>query len=105
MVPVESFAIGWIDDIDYMDDECCLQLAPGDRIYLYSDGIPEGMDKDLNEFGDERMLEAITAAQEQAFDSSVKSLLETVQQWCVVNGPKDDISILGLELTPLGNAK
>ena len=102
LLKVESLAIGWVDGIDYSDDESTVQLSPGDRIYLYSDGIPEGMDKDLNEFGDDRMLQAITAAESQPFDSSVKSLLETVQEWCVVNGPKDDISIVGFELSPAG---
>ena len=47
LLATEGFAIGWVDGIDYAEDEASLQLSPGDRIYLYSDGVPEGMDEQL----------------------------------------------------------
>ena len=51
-----------------------------------------------NEFGDERMLESMRDSRTLTLDGSVGTLLESVQQWCSVQGPKDDISILALEL-------
>jgi serine phosphatase RsbU (regulator of sigma subunit) len=68
-------------------------------LYLYSDGVPEAMDHDLEEFGDERMLANITEGQNQSVQASVKTLQAAVIEWCATNGPKDDVSILGFELT------
>lgn len=91
-----NMAIGWVEDIDY-DDEV-VTLAPGDRLYLYSDGVPEAMDEDLNEFTMRQMIEIIELGQTQSLDDSVSLLETSVQRWCAKNGPKDDVSILGLEI-------
>lgn len=91
-------AIGWIPDIDY--EQLSVQLQPGDRLYLYSDGIPEAMDANLNVFGDQRMLEVLELGQVQSIQDSTQLLLNSVQRWCRQNGPKDDASILGMEILP-----
>jgi sigma-B regulation protein RsbU (phosphoserine phosphatase) len=77
-----------------------LQLAPGDRIYLYSDGVTEAMDKDQNPLGEQALVDCIAAGRGQPLDETVASLLATVEQWCQPNGPLDDVSILGLEWQP-----
>lgn len=96
LVETADMAIGWIEDTEF--EEHSLQLALGDRIYLYSDGVPEAMDHDLEEFGDERMLASLTETVNESVDASVKGLYDAVVQWCT-KGPKDDVSILGLEIT------
>ncbi len=97
LLKVSSMAIGWVDEIEY--DEQILQLEPGDRLYLYSDGVPEAMNHSLDLFGDRQMLEIIELGQSQSLDESVELLLRSVERWCVKNGPKDDVSILALEIT------
>ncbi len=91
-----SLAIGFVEDMDY--DEQCLQLQPGDRLFLYSDGIPEAMDENLNQFGEERMLEIIELGKAKPVQDNIALLLKSVERWCQKNGPKDDVSILGLEI-------
>ena len=66
----------------------------------YSDGVPEAMDEDLNELGERQMLELIELGKTKSLDSSVTLLLQAVERWCAKNGPKDDVSILGLEIGP-----
>ena len=39
-----------------------VQLKPGDRVVIFSDGVSEAMDGAGDEFGDERLLAAIHAA-------------------------------------------
>jgi sigma-B regulation protein RsbU (phosphoserine phosphatase) len=92
----DGMSVGWMEDVDY--EEINLQLQPGDRLYMYSDGVPEAMDGELNEFSNERMLELITSGRGQAINDSVGALLQAVQKWCGRSGPKDDVSILALEL-------
>jgi sigma-B regulation protein RsbU (phosphoserine phosphatase) len=96
LVETADMAIGWIEDTEF--EEHCLQLAPGDRIYLYSDGVPEAMDQDLEEFGDDRMLDSLTKSSSEPVTVSTQQLLDEVHEWCSVNGPKDDVSILGIEI-------
>jgi sigma-B regulation protein RsbU (phosphoserine phosphatase) len=95
LLDAQGMAIGWIEDMDC--NESVVQLEPGDRLWLYSDGVPEAMDPDNNQFGDRQMLEVIELSQQQALDDSVSLLLRTVDRWgrdCL----KDDVSILGLEV-------
>ena len=96
MLEGSNMAIGWVEDMEY--DEEVVTLDPGDRLYLYSDGVPEAMDAGLNQFTMRQMMEIIELGQTESLDRSVELLLSTVQRWCSKNGPKDDVSILGLEI-------
>ena len=44
-------AIGWLEDVDF--EEVVLDLNVGDRVFLYSDGVPEAMDGQLEQYGDD----------------------------------------------------
>jgi sigma-B regulation protein RsbU (phosphoserine phosphatase) len=77
-------------------EESTLTLSPGDRLYLYSDGVPEAMDADLSQFTDKRMLASLSASKGDPFDASVENLLASVKDWCQPHGPKDDVTILGV---------
>jgi sigma-B regulation protein RsbU (phosphoserine phosphatase) len=96
LIEAADMAIGWVEDIEF--EERVIKLSSGDRLFLYSDGVPEAMDQDLNEFGDQRMIDVITAATPEPLEKGVTSLLEAVQQWCVKNGPRDDVSILAVQM-------
>ncbi|MEO1991558.1 MAG: fused response regulator/phosphatase [Pirellulales bacterium] len=93
--PAEGFPVGFIPDAEYTQQT--LQLDPGDRVFFYSDGVPEAMDKDLNPLGDDALAEHVAASRALPLEQSVSGLLETVQQWCQPKGPLDDVSILGVE--------
>ena len=92
----DGMPIGWIEDVEY--DDHVLKLRPGDRLYLYSDGVPEAMNGELDQFTMKQMLEVINLGQSRSLDDSVSMLLKSVQHWCVKNGLKDDVSILSLEI-------
>ena len=96
MLEGDGLPIGWFDDMEY--DEHLVQLQPGDRLYLYSDGVPEALDQDLNQFTMKQMLEVMELGQTQSLDDSLSLLLKAVERWCIKNGPKDDVSMLGLEI-------
>jgi sigma-B regulation protein RsbU (phosphoserine phosphatase) len=96
MLPAEGFAIGWMEDIDA--DEESTALNTGDRLFVFSDGVPEAMNEDLEEFGDARMLELIASTRGMTIDDAVARIKEGIDQWCRINGPKDDVSILAVEL-------
>ena len=100
LLPSQGFPIGWVDGAEY--EERQVQLSPGDRVFLYSDGVPEAMDEQLNEFGEERMIDVITQSRSEPMEQSVSQLCEAVQLWCRTNGPRDDVSILAFEIPSSG---
>lgn len=92
----EGLAVGWVDDVEF--DEFTLQLATGDRLLLYSDGVPEAMDASLEQLTNQRMLEELDASREKTLGDQVVHVREIVNEWCKPKGPLDDVSILLVEI-------
>jgi sigma-B regulation protein RsbU (phosphoserine phosphatase) len=94
----EGVPVAFVPGVEY--EQRTLQLAPGDRLYLYSDGVPEAMDPEKQPYGEQTMADRIAAARGQPLEASVTGLLESVEKWCNPVGPLDDITILGIEWRP-----
>ncbi len=95
-IDADGMAIGWLEDVEF--EEVAIDLSVGDRVFMYSDGVPEAMDAQLEQYGDERMLEVVGIGHSKPLPESVSDLLQSVQRWCGRSGPKDDVSILALEI-------
>lgn len=95
MLESRGSPIGLADD-PY--EERSIHLGIGDRLYLYSDGIPEARNPTHEQFGDTRLLEVIGRGRFEPLHESVARLLEEVVQWHGSESPQDDISILALEV-------
>jgi len=93
--PQEGFAIGWFPDSTYQ--EFVIELKPGDRLYLYSDGILEAMNSADELFGPERVVEALEERKNLTLQGGVEELVECGRQWSGDAGFADDVSILALE--------
>ena len=52
-----GIVVGGMEGVRYTDYE--IQLSPGDKIFVYTDGVPEATDGDNNMFGVDRMLSAL----------------------------------------------
>jgi phosphoserine phosphatase RsbU/P len=74
-------------------------LAPGDRLYLYSDGGPEAMDQAGEPFGESRLLAAIGRLRSAPLAESVAELLAQIERWRGAASAQDDISILAVEVS------
>ena len=75
-----------------------IHLAPGDRLYLYSDGLTDAMNATGQRFGDARLVEAITGTRHMPLREGIDSLLAQIVQWQGGDRPQDDISVLALEI-------
>jgi serine phosphatase RsbU (regulator of sigma subunit) len=58
-----------------------LEVAPGDRIILYTDGIVDATNAAGDFFGGERLAEAVASRRELSAESLVESLLEHLSSW------------------------
>jgi sigma-B regulation protein RsbU (phosphoserine phosphatase) len=91
-----GFAVGWDTDFDY--EEYVVQLQSGDRLCIYSDGVPEGLNSELESFTNERMLDVCRGTRSEDLHTATENLLKAVEQWCGESKPKDDVSILAVEV-------
>ncbi len=80
-------------------EERSVRLAAGDRLYLYSDGVPEAMDPSSKPFGDARLLQAIGRGRSGSLQEGIATLLGEVARWQGVARPHDDISVLAVEIS------
>jgi phosphoserine phosphatase RsbU/P len=92
----EGFPIGLADEA-YEERSVC--LGAGDRLYIYSDGVPEAMNSDGQQFGNARLLEAIAQGRSEPLQENVASFLGEIMRWHGTERPQDDISILAVELS------
>ncbi len=90
-----GFPIGVADEAYGERD---FHLAPGDRLYLYSDGLPDAMNSSGEHFGDARLLEAIGRGRAEPLRDGIATLLDEIARWHGGENPKDDISILAVEV-------
>jgi sigma-B regulation protein RsbU (phosphoserine phosphatase) len=91
-----GFPIGMVDNAAY--DESVIDLQPGDRLYLHSDGLTEEFNASNEEFGSQRLLAAITDGQTLGLQESVELLTQKVVAWRGQEHLKDDVSILAISV-------
>jgi serine phosphatase RsbU (regulator of sigma subunit) len=93
---VAGLAIGMFDEAEY--EESVIDLEPGDRLYLHSDGLTEEVNAQDEEFGDDRLLIAIADSRAIGLQDSVESLVQKVVAWRGEEHLKDDVSILAVSV-------
>ena len=95
-----NLAIGLFEDFVYESEE--LDLAPGTRLILYTDGVNEAERADKALFGNDRLL--AWAGSEPVRSSAttdkevVDSLFQAVQQFTEGNLQNDDITIMSITI-------
>ena len=90
-----GLVIGAMEGVPYMEYE--LQMDPGDKLFLYTDGVPEASDTIGNMFGVERTVNVLN----EVTGSSPQEVLEHVREHVdmFVNGAEqfDDLTMMCIE--------
>lgn len=95
-LPSGGCAIGWLHESSF--EENVVQLGPGDRLYLYSDGIPRAANPAGDAYGD-RLMIPIHEGKDHTLDNSIAWLVYDVREWCGQMPPQDDLAILAIEMS------
>ena len=81
---------------DWIYQDYAAQLQPGDKLLLSTDGITEAENAQLEEFGDERLLEAARTRNGSALDIQ-RAIMQQVTAFCGGNF-RDDATLLVLRM-------
>ena len=91
-----GLVVGAMADVRYRDFE--LQLQPGDKLFLYTDGVPEATAADNSMFTIERMLGALNRNREKTPQGLLEGVRAEVDAF-VGDAPQfDDLTMLCVEL-------
>ena len=96
-----GFPVGLVLTPQY--EEHVIRLAPGDRLYLYSDGVEEAHNREGEEFGTERFASALDQSREMSLEEGLSQAMAAVREWRQAAGLEDDASILAVEIERKGD--
>ncbi len=97
MLDVSGFPIGMNPDSDDFQQRSVV-LEPGDRILIYSDGLPDTMRGDGEVFGAARLLEAVQRFSHESLDGLIRSVMGELRDWRGDADFNDDVSILAFKV-------
>jgi len=100
---IHGFVVGGLDGMTYKEYE--LQLNPGDRVFVYTDGVPEATDVGNEAFGTRRMLEALNLDPDADPEKLLKTVRGAVDGFVKEAEQFDDLTMLCLEYNGPGNKK
>lgn len=87
--------IGYFDDVSYQSEQ--VELKPGQRILLYTDGLVEAMNKHDELYDHPRLLRYADKNRHKSLKEFVDGLMEDVRQFCQGREPSDDQAVLMIE--------
>jgi len=94
-VKPEGYAVGLFPGSDVASEE--IRLSPGDRLFLYSDGLVDCPNPDGTRFTSTRLTEKIRAGRGKPLADAVESLRKDLVAWRGSRSLADDVSLLALE--------
>ena len=92
----DTFPLGIMADADYQETE--LQLAPGDRLLFYTDGVVEAMNAKEEIFGFQRLMDVVQEASTMDADSLLKDVLNKVQTFAGKASQHDDLTVIAISV-------
>ena len=87
--------IGGMDDVTYKEYK--LNLKPGDKIFVYTDGLPEATDSAGEMFGMDRMTDALNEYLDEKPRPLIEGMRESVNKFVKDAEQFDDITMMCLE--------
>jgi sigma-B regulation protein RsbU (phosphoserine phosphatase) len=88
--------VGVTDEARYRDVE--IELAPGDSLVLFTDGVTEATDDSGEEFGLGRVLEALRGAPSRGIQRTVHALGLALEEFRKLETRRDDVTVVGMQV-------
>ena len=91
-----GFVVGGMEGIRYGEYEIMMQ--PGDKLFVYTDGVPEAMDADHQLFGTDRMIETLNTDPAASPEQILGNVRAAVDHFVKDAEQFDDLTMLCVEL-------
>jgi sigma-B regulation protein RsbU (phosphoserine phosphatase) len=93
-----GLVVGIVDGVSF--PAAAVQLAPGDRLVVYTDGVTEAEDPAGRLFGEERLRAALDACPRPDATGLVEAVRAAVRDFAGTASQSDDITLLALRYHP-----
>ncbi len=87
-----SMAVAAMEGVRFREHE--FELKPGDKLYVYTDGVPEATDKDNQLYGTDRMLKCLNDNKEEPVEGILKAVRGDIDNFVGEAPQFDDITML-----------
>jgi PAS domain S-box-containing protein len=91
-----NFPVGIVPEPSF--HEISIQMKPGDRMYLYSDGLVDVANTRGELFDADRLAKELVELRAEPIEASLPSLLDRLREWSGKDSFQDDVSVLGFEI-------
>ena len=88
-----GLALGAMEGMRFTEYE--MKLNPGDRLFVYTDGVPEAIDPQEQQYGTDRLLAKLNAMQQATMKEVLHAVREDVAKFAGEAEQFDDITMLG----------
>ena len=98
-----GFVIGGMEGVRYTDKE--LRIGKGDRLFLYTDGVPEATDRAGRMFSFDGMIDALNTYKAKSPQEILEGVRKSINAF-VGDAPQfDDLTMLCVELKEDGTER
>lgn len=94
LLKTRGVVLGVMDKIEYEEEK--VKLYPGDLLVIYSDGLPEAMNEQLEEFGDQRLQEIVVLYRDASADEILERILSAIELYIRGAEQWDDMTLVVL---------
>ena len=95
-VEEHDFVLAGMPDTEFT--EHTLYLEPGDRLFLYTDGVPEAKNPKEELFGEERMINELNDLKDLPGEELLQGLRQRIRDFAGSAGQFDDVTMLLLDI-------
>jgi sigma-B regulation protein RsbU (phosphoserine phosphatase) len=93
----DTFPLGLLEEAEYQETR--VQLAPGDKVVFYTDGIVEAMNDQGEIFGFDRLMEVMQGSPSMKAEAFLKEILERVNAFAGGAAQHDDLTAIVVSVT------
>lgn len=95
LLRTRGIALGMMEDATYEKEE--ISIKSGDRLLVYSDGIPESMNQRMEEFGGEKLQEIVQHSNDDSPDELIEKIIAAVNVHIGAASQSDDMTMVLLK--------
>jgi phosphoserine phosphatase RsbU/P len=97
-LPAGGTVIGLFPQSDY--DECGIDLRPGDVLMAFTDGVPEALSPDEEEFGEDRLKELLRSSAHLPVSEMASHIVSELKNWIATAAQYDDLTFILMKVKP-----